>query len=180
MNKPNIPLTEQFRAKYLIDVDGHSFSGRWRAFHFSKSLGLKATIFREWHDSRLFAWRHFVPLDNRYDDLYPAMTYLIGTGQPPPPATPNGGENATGHVYVREHDAEAEMIAMQSREWAQKVLRDEDIDIYLLRLLLEYGRVIDDNRDEIGYTGDGWELDELDSKFPIPVSDIPEGNPKPS
>ena len=32
----------------------------------------------------------------------------------------------------------------------------------MFRLLLEYGRVIDDNRDRIGYSGDGSELDKYD------------------
>ena len=34
--------------------------------------------------------------------------------------------------------------------------------IYMYRLLLEYGRIIDDNRDRIGYSGDGSELDNYD------------------
>ena len=34
--------------------------------------------------------------------------------------------------------------------------------IYMFRLLLEYGRIIDDNRDRIGYSGDGSELDKYD------------------
>ncbi|KAJ5127192.1 CAZyme family GT90 [Penicillium atrosanguineum] len=154
---------EQFKAKYLADIDGHSFSGRWRAFHQSKSLGLKATIFREWHDSRLFAWRHFVPMDNRFTDLYALMTYFIGVH-------PSASEDAfpTHGPYVPRHDFEAEVIAAQSREWAQAALRDEDLDIYLHLLLLEYGRIIDDNRDNIGYSGDGSELDHFDESHPFP------------
>ncbi|KAL1969285.1 hypothetical protein VTN77DRAFT_9477 [Rasamsonia byssochlamydoides] len=165
--KPQISLSEQFKNKYLVDVDGHSFSGRWRAFLQSKSLGIKATIFREWHDSRLFAWRHFMPLDNRYDDLYTIMTYLIGTGRPGFDRNPED-DYANADVYVRKHDFEAKMIAAQSRDWAHRVLRKEDIEIYMFRLLLEYGRIIDDNRDEIGYSGDGSELDEFDSEHPFP------------
>lgn len=34
--------------------------------------------------------------------------------------------------------------------------------IYMFRLLLEYGRIMDDNRDRIGYSGDGGELDKYD------------------
>lgn len=34
--------------------------------------------------------------------------------------------------------------------------------IYMFRLLLEYARIIDDNRDRIGYSGDGGELDKYD------------------
>ena len=37
------------------------------------------------------------------------------------------------------------------------------LQIYMFRLLLEYARVIDDNRDRIGYSGDGSELDKDDS-----------------
>ena len=34
--------------------------------------------------------------------------------------------------------------------------------IYMFRLLLEYARIVDDNRDRIGYSGDGSELDSFD------------------
>lgn len=146
-------FSDTFRNKYLIDVDGMSFSGRWRAFLQSRSLGLKATIFREWHDSRLWAWRHFVPLDNRYDDLYSMLTYFIGTEQQ--------------GVKVQRHDYEAYKLARQGREYAAKVLRREDIEIYVFRLLLEYGRVVDDNRDSIGFVGDGGEeMERFDREFP--------------
>ncbi|PSS13111.1 glycosyltransferase family 90 protein [Amorphotheca resinae ATCC 22711] len=153
-------LSEQFISKFLVDVDGHSFSGRWHAFLQSKSLGIKSTIFREWHDSRLFAWRHFVPLDNRFDELYSILTYFIGLGSP-------SDAGKEGVPYVQRHDFEGRKLGQQGREWASKVLRPEDIEIYTFRLLLEYARVIDDNRDRIGYSGDGSELDKYDSKHPI-------------
>lgn len=132
--KPPIPLAEQFKYKFVVDVDGHSFSGRWRAFLESKSLGIKATIFREWHDSRLFAWQHFVPMDNRYDDLYSLLTYFLGTG------TPIGEQaiaSATTYsdAYVARHDIEGKRIADQGREWANKVLRRDDMEVGLERVL---------------------------------------------
>jgi hypothetical protein len=159
----SVSLTSQFKSKYLVDVDGHSFSGRWHAFLQSKSLGLKATIFREWHDSRLLAWRHFVPVDNRYDDLYALLTYFIGYGKPYQHNSNEGSEGLNSQVFIAPHDKEAQKIARQGREWANKVLRREDIEVYMFRLLLEYGRLIDDNRDSIGYSGDGGELDKFDA-----------------
>ena len=36
----------------------------------------------------------------------------------------------------------------------------------MFRLLLEYGRVIDDNRDRIGYSLDGSEMDKYDGVTP--------------
>ncbi|KAJ5902163.1 Lipopolysaccharide-modifying protein [Penicillium taxi] len=160
-------FSEQFKSKYLVDIDGHSFSGRWRAFHQSKSLGIKATIFREWHDSRLFAWRHFIPMDNRFTDLYSLMTYFIGLH-------PSAIEEVTEEsfpspgLFVPRHDFEAEVIAGQSRQWAELSLRNQDLDIYLYLLLLEYGRIIDDNRDVIGYSGNGSELDSFDASHHSP------------
>jgi hypothetical protein len=38
--------------------------------------------------------------------------------------------------------------------WAEKVLRKEDMQIYMLRLLLEYARLCDDNRNTLGYVRD--------------------------
>ncbi|KAL8946703.1 MAG: hypothetical protein Q9222_006937 [Ikaeria aurantiellina] len=156
--KPQAAFSETFKQKFVVDVDGHSFSGRWHAFLESKSLGIKATIFREWHDSRLFAWRHFVPMDNRYDDVYTILTYFLGVGVSPRERVPDPTDDA----HVVEHDMEGKRIASQGREWAKKVLRRDDIEIYMFRLLLEYGRIIDDNRDRIGYDGDGSELDKYD------------------
>ena len=114
-----------------MDVDGHSFSGRWHAFLESKSLGIKATIFREWHDSRLFAWRHFVPMDNRYDDVYSILTYFIGFGKAGEEPVSNDG--SITRPYVARHDSEAKRLADQGREWAKKVLRREDIEVSIDR-----------------------------------------------
>lgn len=44
--RPGMPMSEQYRSRYLPDVDGNSYSGRWRAFLRSRSVPLKATIYR--------------------------------------------------------------------------------------------------------------------------------------
>ena len=126
--KEGVPIGEQFKNKYLVDVDGHSFSGRWIAFLESKSLGIKSTIFREWHDSRLFAWRHFAPMDNCYDDIYTLLTYFLGVGTPHDKREA-GVNDTSGKAYVARHDAEGRRIANQGREWAKKVLRRDDIEV---------------------------------------------------
>ena len=126
--KSGVPIGEQFVNKFLVDVDGHSFSGRWIAFLESQSLGIKSTIFREWHDSRLFAWRHFIPMDNRYDDIYTLLTYFLGVGIPHDKREP-GHDDANGKAFVAKHDVEGKRIADQGREWAKKVLRRDDIEV---------------------------------------------------
>ena len=139
---PSIRMTQQFDYKYLPDIDGNSFSGRYRAFLLSTSLPIKATIYREWHDSRLVAWKHFIPMDNRFTDYYGILEYF------------RGFEGLGGNEEVPGHDDEAKKIAYDGRDWSRKVLRKEDMQIYVFRLLLEYARVCDDNRENLGFVGD--------------------------
>ncbi|KAK4121867.1 glycosyltransferase family 90 protein [Parathielavia appendiculata] len=128
-----VPMAAQFQHKYLPDIDGNSFSGRYLGFLRSTSVPVKATLFREWHDARLVAWKHFVPMDTRFGDWWGILGYFLG------------GEG---------RDRIGEGIALAGREWAGRVLRKEDMAIYVLRLLLEYGRVIDERREVLGWVGD--------------------------
>ncbi|KAK5627794.1 hypothetical protein RRF57_003509 [Xylaria bambusicola] len=117
--------------RYLLDIDGNAFSGRFYAFLKSKSLTYKWAIFREWHLEWLKPWAHYIPLSLQGDDWLEAVRYFA--------------DREEGRL-------EAERLANQQRDWAEKVLRHEDMEIWFFRLLLEYGRVIDDQRATIGYT----------------------------
>lgn len=128
-----ISMHDQFASKYLPDLDGNSFSGRYRAFLASTSVPIKATIYNEWHDSRLVPWKHFVPMDNTFADIYGIMEYFVGT------------ETVPGH------DTVAQQIALEGKAWAERVLRKEDMQLYVFRLLLEYARICDDRRDRLGW-----------------------------
>ena len=128
---PSVNMKEQFDYKYLPDIDGNSYSGRYRAFLLSTSLPLKSTIYAEWHDDRLIPWVHFVPFDNSFMDIYGVMQY-----------------------FLMGHDSEAAAMAAEGREWAEKVLRRVDMKLYLWRLLLEYARVMDDERDRLAFVAD--------------------------
>jgi len=127
----NIKMKDQYDYKFLPDVDGNSYSARWRSFLRSTSTPLKATIYAEWHDDRLTPWVHFVPFDSSYMDIYGVVDY-----------------------FLRGHDAEARRIADEGRDWAEAVLRNEDMVVYVWRLLLEYARVVDDKRDVLAYVAD--------------------------
>ena len=134
--QPQMPMADQYDNKYLPDIDGNSFSGRYRGFLKSTSLPIKATIYNEWHDSRLIPWQHFVPMDNTFADIYGILDYFMGY------------EGKGGH------DDMARLIAENGKAWAERVLRKEDMQIYVYRLLLEYARVCDDQRERLGYIGD--------------------------
>ncbi|KAL2358123.1 hypothetical protein BJ546DRAFT_946709 [Cryomyces antarcticus] len=129
-----------WRYKYLLDLDGAGFSGRFLPFLQSRSLPFKAALFREWYDSRLTPWLHFVPLDLRLHGVWDTLAYFAGMK----------GNVGGRDVLVKRRDKEGELIAERGREWAEKVLRKEDMEIYFFRLLLEWGRLTDDRRDELG------------------------------
>lgn len=129
-------MKQQYAYKYLPDLDGNSFSGRYRSFLLSTSLPIKSTIYNEWHDSRLIPWAHFVPMDPTFMDIYDILEYFIGS------------EGRPGNDRV------ARKIALDGKYWAERVLRKEDMQIYVYRLLLEYARVCDDRRHRLGYVDD--------------------------
>lgn len=137
--KKEVPMKEQYSNKYLPDIDGNSFSGRYRGFLGSTSLPIKATIYEEWHDSRLVPWKHFVPMDNTFIDIYGIMEYFLGNLA----------------VGVVGHDNEAKSIALDGKAWTERVLRKEDMSVYVLRLLLEYARLCDDDREKMGWSDGG-------------------------
>ncbi|KKK12233.1 hypothetical protein ARAM_006647 [Aspergillus rambellii] len=133
---PPVPMKLQYDSKYLPDLDGNSFSGRYRAFLLSTSLPIKGTIYNEWHDSRLIAWAHFIPMDTTYMDIYGILEYFLGYGDYPG------------------HDSMAQKVALNGKAWAERVLRKEDMQIYIYRLLLEYARICDDRRAVLAYVDD--------------------------
>lgn len=140
--------------RYLFDLDGAGFSGRFLPFLLSNSLPFKTALFREWYDSRLTAWKHFVPQDLRLYGLWSTLAYFAGVESSSVPAELMGGKLdgkiVKGRVGV--HAVEGERIARDGREWAGKVLRKEDMELYFWRLLLEWGRLTDDNRENLGFS----------------------------
>lgn len=126
----------QWGNKYLPDIDGNVGSARFRMYLSATSLPIKATMYHEWHDSRLIPWKHFVPMHNTYMDFYGIMDYFLGN--------PASG--------VEGHDAAAEKIALEGKAWTERVLRREDMMVYTYRLILEFARLCHDNRYKMGWT----------------------------
>ncbi|KAK4976516.1 hypothetical protein LTR66_010855 [Elasticomyces elasticus] len=127
---PPADQQDAWNFKYLLDMDGNAFSGRFYAFLKSHSMVFKMAVFREWHEEWVRPWVHYIPLSLRGDDALEAVRYFSG--------------EAEGRV-------QAVRMAEAGREWANKALRNEDFEVWFFRLLLEYARVIDDERETIGY-----------------------------
>ena len=121
---------DAWKYKYLLDIDGNAFSGRFYAFLKSHSLVLKMAVFREWHEEWIKPWLHYIPLSLKGDEYVEVLRYFDQEDE--------GKEQAVA-------------VAEAGRQWADKVLRNEDFEVWLFRLLLEYGRLVDDERDRIGF-----------------------------
>jgi len=140
--KPEDPLTLKNRFVLLTDSDDGPPTGFLPALR-STSVPFVATVFREWYSERLMPWVHFVPIDIRYQGLLGTFSYFIGL---------KGKGDINGRDPKMEaRVADAEWIADQGRTWAGRALRREDMEVYLFRVLLEYARLLDDKRDEIGF-----------------------------
>lgn len=108
--------TDAYQSKYLLDIDGNAFSGRFYAFLQSKSLIYKLAVFREWHAEFVKPWVHYIPLSLRGEEWIESIRWFAG---------------------VDEGRREAERIALAGRDWANKVLRNVDMEAWFFRLLLE-------------------------------------------
>ncbi|KAE8356852.1 hypothetical protein BDV28DRAFT_41659 [Aspergillus coremiiformis] len=113
------------RSRLVFDIDGNGISGRYYKLLASKSLPLKQTLFREWHDDRLRPWVHYIPVSQDMEELPEMVLYLTST--------------ESGQIRARE-------IADQGRSWFTQGFRDIDQTIYLYRLLLELARLQDPSR----------------------------------
>jgi hypothetical protein len=143
-----VDMAKQYAYKFLPDADGNSFSARFRGFLLSTSLPLKATIYTEWHDDRLAPWVHYVPLDNSFRDLYGVLEFFADAWV----GEDDGQKTTTARATPG--DDLARQIAEDGKVWAEKVLRREDMLLYVWRLLLEWARICDAHRDTLAYVGD--------------------------
>ncbi|ORY09989.1 hypothetical protein BCR34DRAFT_567608 [Clohesyomyces aquaticus] len=116
--------SQQFHSKFIFDIDGNAFSGRYYTLLQSRSAVLKQTLLKEWHDERLIPWVHYIPVSLGMEELPEIMRYMT---------TEEGLERA-------------KEIADAGREWQMKALRRDDFTVYLYRLILELARIMDPAR----------------------------------
>ena len=112
---PQVSHQAAFANKYLIDIDGNTFSLRFLAFlRNSGSLIFKITLFEDWVTALVKPWVHYIPVKMDLSDLEEKIKWAAG------------------------HEREAAQIAENARNFAESKLRRVDIQAYLFRLLLEY------------------------------------------
>ncbi|KAH6622723.1 hypothetical protein F5144DRAFT_622861 [Chaetomium tenue] len=111
--------------KLAFDLDGNGISGRYLKLLASRTAVLKQTVLREWHDERLRAWVHYVPVSGGMGEVAEVVGWFLGTER--------GGGVARG-------------IGEGGGEWIGKGVREVDVRLFLWRLVLELARVGDVGR----------------------------------
>lgn len=103
------------KSKYLVDIDGNSFSQRILPFlRYTKSLVLKLKLFEDWVTVLSKPFVHYIPAKMDLSDLKQMIE------------------------WARDNDDKSKGIAMEAHRFANQRLRQEDMTCYLSRLLLEY------------------------------------------
>jgi hypothetical protein len=111
------PREEVYNYKYLLDVDGNTFSGRYLGLLRSGSLVFKATAFDEYFTNWLRPYEHYIPVKIDLSDLVEKVEWAIA------------------------HEDEARQIQEMGMQFAQRVLTDAQNDCYFAAVLLEYARL---------------------------------------
>ncbi|KAJ3736583.1 capsular associated protein [Lentinula guzmanii] len=155
-----VALGDHWQYKYLLDLDGMSYSGRFMSFLASDSVPIKSTVYEEFFSEWIEPWLHYVPLSSSYEELYNIFGYFSGipaevveevygdavdpaTGAPlfPPgtkiPAIPGAPDG----------DARLRHIAQAGKDWKNTIARKVDMEAYVYRLALEWARLNADDRE---------------------------------
>ncbi|KAJ7127451.1 glycosyl transferase family 90-domain-containing protein [Mycena crocata] len=114
---PPAPKEEVYGFKYLLDVDGNTFSGRYLGLLRSGGLVFKSTAFEEYFSDWLHPYVHYIPVRPDLSDLVDKID------------------------WARTHEREARIIQETGRLFAQVVLTDAQNDCYFSAVLLEWARL---------------------------------------
>ncbi|KAK3388929.1 hypothetical protein B0T20DRAFT_447309 [Sordaria brevicollis] len=124
----------------------------------STSVPFSSSLFTHWYSSRLTPYLHFIPVDIRFQGLHATLAYFTGMKGKASAADRLGntkGAMINGReVRLKSRLDEAKWVAEQGMKWASRALRKEDEEVYLFRVCLEWGRVVQDGRDDLGFVNE--------------------------
>ncbi|KAK1234227.1 hypothetical protein PQX77_002578 [Marasmius sp. AFHP31] len=148
----SVPLGKHWSYKYLLDLDGMSYSGRFMAFLASDSVPIKNTVYEEFFSDWIQPWVHFIPLSTSYKEIFNIYTYFSGPTEPALKAVNSTQLQLTAEERKAEYstsDAANRLrrIARAGKQWKKTIGRKEDMEAYVYRLALEYARLWSDDRD---------------------------------
>ncbi|KAG6844032.1 hypothetical protein H0H87_010444 [Tephrocybe sp. NHM501043] len=127
----SVPLGKHWAYKYLADMDGMGYSGRFMAFLASDSVPVKATVYEEYFSDWIQPWVHFIPLSPLYNEIYNIHAYFSGA--------PRAALEAVNSTLLQlptqdlnsrpiEGDRRLKRIARAGKEWKKTVGRTIDME----------------------------------------------------
>ncbi|KAF8624337.1 hypothetical protein AX17_007165 [Amanita inopinata Kibby_2008] len=147
-----VPLGQHWSYRYLVDLDGMSYSGRFMAFLASDSVPIKSTVYKEFYSDWIQPWVHFIPLSTSYKEIYNIYSYFTGpTKSMLEAANSTLAEIAISERRSTEGDKRLRRIARAGKQWKGTMGRKVDMEVYLYRLCLEWARLWADDRDAMSY-----------------------------
>ena len=136
-----VPLGQHWAYKYLLDLDGMGYSGRFMALLSSESAVIKSTVWREFLSDWLQPWYvlqsalgrrteirsrlHYIPLSSSYAEIHNIYTFFSGAT----PSTLEAANLTATHVTRSlEGDKQLQRIARAGRQWRRTIGRSVDME----------------------------------------------------
>ncbi|KAJ6489765.1 glycosyl transferase family 90-domain-containing protein [Mycena sanguinolenta] len=113
------PRENSYKYKYVLDVDGATFSGRFVGLLRTRSLVFKSTIFEEYFNDWIRPYEHFVPVLPDLSDLVEKVQWAI------------------------DNPKEAQLIQKRGREVAWRLISDNQNDCYMYAATIEWAQLLD-------------------------------------
>ena len=150
-----------FDYRYILDIDGNGYSGRFQSLLQGNSLIFAAHYATDWFSDISIPFFHYIPVHMGYSTIdtkilaadfkeklmslktrFPKFTFKK-TDKYDGINTPLGFNDLAPKVlYYQENDKLSEQIAIQGQEFAKKYLRDDDMDCYLYRVIIELYEIL--------------------------------------
>lgn len=142
-------LGDHWKHKYLIDVDGMGYSGRFFSFLESDSVVMKATVYREFFEEWIQPWYvsisvqrvsqylmtssfprlHYIPLSSSYQEIYNIHAFFSGATE----STLRAANSTTLQAPLAKRrpvdgDRRLRRIARAGKQWKRSVGRRVDME----------------------------------------------------
>ncbi|EKM56638.1 glycosyltransferase family 90 protein [Phanerochaete carnosa HHB-10118-sp] len=148
-----VNLGDHWKHKYLVDIDGMGYSGRFLSFLESDSAVLKATVYREFFEEWIQPWLHYIPLSPTYHEIYNIHAFFSGgTDSTLHAANSTALQLPAAQRRSLHGDRRLRRIARAGKQWKRTLGRRVDMEAYVYRLCLEYARLWSDDRDSMNFT----------------------------
>ncbi|KAF8517048.1 hypothetical protein BU17DRAFT_50230 [Hysterangium stoloniferum] len=131
MWKEPYPFHRLCRKRFWVDLDDAEPSPEFQQKLNWGVVVLKSTAFAEWNTQWLIPYYHYIPVQSDYSDVYNIMAFFMGD--------PERGQG--------NNDALAEQISKHASDFVRTHWRWDDMQAYMYRLLLEYARLLSDDRE---------------------------------